>query len=146
MTGAIVPDSKKTAELVQGIASASREQSSGVEQIQKAMLQLDSVIQQNANSSEEMADMAEEFAGESIDLKIAIAYFKLGNEKAKSTDEKKSSVQGSRRQDLSKPALERRMRILRPRVSALALPRGRSYRRVSISAKVEFRDARRAWE
>ncbi len=80
LIGAIVPDIKKTAELVQEIASASREQSVGIEQIQKAMTQLDSVIQQNASSSEEMAGMASELAGEADELKATIAYFKLEKE------------------------------------------------------------------
>jgi methyl-accepting chemotaxis protein len=82
LIGAIVPDIKKTADLVQEIASASREQSVGIEQIQKAMTQLDSVIQQNASASEEMAGMAEELAGEADELKGTIAYFKLGGEAA----------------------------------------------------------------
>jgi methyl-accepting chemotaxis protein len=74
--GTIVPDIKKTAELVQEIAAASKEQSLGIEQIQKAMMQLDTVIQQNASASEEMAGMAEELSGEAADLKSTIAYFK----------------------------------------------------------------------
>ncbi len=90
--GAIVPDIKKTAELVQEIASASQEQSLGIEQIQKAMTQLDTVIQQNASASEEMAGMAEELSGESSDLKSTIAYFKLGGqEKTEDTARDKAS-------------------------------------------------------
>jgi Methyl-accepting chemotaxis protein len=74
---AIVPDIRKTAELVQEIASASREQSAGVDQIGKAMMQLDSVIQQNASGSEEMAAMSEELAGQSQQLSTAIGFFKI---------------------------------------------------------------------
>ena len=74
---AIVPDIRKTAELVQEIASASREQSVGVEQIGKAMVQLDAVIQQNASGSEEMAAMAEELSGQSQSLATSISFFKL---------------------------------------------------------------------
>ena len=74
---AIVPDIRKTADLVQEIASASREQNTGVEQIGKAMIQLDTVIQQNASASEEMAAMAEELSGQSQQLASAISFFKL---------------------------------------------------------------------
>jgi methyl-accepting chemotaxis protein len=74
---AIVPDIRKTAELVQEIASASREQSVGVEQIGKAMVQLDSVVQQNASGSEEMAAMSEELSGQSQQLAATISFFKL---------------------------------------------------------------------
>jgi methyl-accepting chemotaxis protein len=74
---AIVPDIHKNAELVQEIASASREQSSGVDQIGKAMVQLDTVIQQNASASEEMAAMSEELSGQAQQLSTAISFFKL---------------------------------------------------------------------
>ena len=45
----IVPNIQKTAELVQEISAASKEQDSGAEQINKAIQQLDQVIQQNAS-------------------------------------------------------------------------------------------------
>ena len=51
----LVPDIQKTAELVQEIAAASREQDAGSEQINKSIQQLDRVIQQNAAAAEEMA-------------------------------------------------------------------------------------------
>jgi methyl-accepting chemotaxis protein len=73
----MVPDIKKTSELTMEIASASREQSVGAEQIGKAMTQLDKVIQMNASASEEMAGMAEELSGQAEQLQTAIAFFKL---------------------------------------------------------------------
>jgi methyl-accepting chemotaxis protein len=79
----IIPDIKKTAELVQEISASSREQSTGAEQIAKAMTQLDTVIQQNAAASEELASMAEELSGQSVQLSETIAFFKMkGIEKA----------------------------------------------------------------
>jgi methyl-accepting chemotaxis protein len=83
----IVPDIKKTAELVQEIASASREQNSGADQIGKAITQLDSVIQQNASASEEMASMAEELAGQSEQLSQVISFFTMST----ATDQSKPS-------------------------------------------------------
>jgi methyl-accepting chemotaxis protein len=74
---AIVPDIRRTAEVVQEISSASREQSAGVDQITKAVMQLDSVIQQNAASSEELASMSEELSGQAEQLSEALAFFKL---------------------------------------------------------------------
>jgi methyl-accepting chemotaxis protein len=73
---AIVPDIKRTAELVQEITAASEEQSTGATQINKAIMQLDEVIQHNASSSEELAGMAEEMAGQSRHLLAAIAFFR----------------------------------------------------------------------
>jgi methyl-accepting chemotaxis protein len=73
----MVPDIQKTAELVQEISAASREQDTGAEQINKAIQQLDQVIQQNASASEEMASTAEELASQAEQLQSAIAFFKV---------------------------------------------------------------------
>lgn len=71
----IVPDIRKTAELVQEISASSREQNSGIEQINKAILQLDQVIQHNAAASEELASMAEELSAQSRQLEDEISFF-----------------------------------------------------------------------
>ena len=74
---AVVPDIRKTADLVAEISAASREQGVGADQIARAVTQLDTVIQQNASASEEMASMAEELSSQAEQLADAIAYFKL---------------------------------------------------------------------
>jgi methyl-accepting chemotaxis protein len=73
----ILPDVQKTAELVQEIAAASREQDSGAAQINKAIQQLDQVIQQNASGSEETSSTSEELAGQAGQLQSAIAFFRV---------------------------------------------------------------------
>jgi methyl-accepting chemotaxis protein len=75
----IVPDIRKTAELVQEISAASNEQNSGAEQINRAIQQLDQVIQQNAGASEEMSSTAEELASQAEQLTGAVEFFKVGN-------------------------------------------------------------------
>jgi methyl-accepting chemotaxis protein len=82
----LVPDIRKTAELVQEISAASNEQSTGAAQVNKAIQQLDQVIQQNASASEEMASTAEELSSQAEQLQASIAFFKVGN-----TDEKRSA-------------------------------------------------------
>ncbi len=72
----LVPDIKKTAELVQEISAASREQNNGVEQINRAILQLDQVVQQNASASEEVASTSEELSSQAEQLQAAIEFFK----------------------------------------------------------------------
>jgi methyl-accepting chemotaxis protein len=80
----IVPDIQKTSELVQEINAASGEQKSGTEQINKAIMQLDTVIQQNASASEEMASMAEELSSQAEQMQASISYFKTnGNGKGR---------------------------------------------------------------
>lgn len=71
----LVPNIQKTAELVQEISAASREQDAGAEQISKSIQQLDSVIQQNASASEEMASTSEELSGQSEQLAEMISFF-----------------------------------------------------------------------
>ncbi len=75
MLAAMVPSIQKTAELVQEIAAASREQDAGAEQIGKSIQQLDGVIQQNASASEEMASTAEELSSQAQQLSEMIAFF-----------------------------------------------------------------------
>ncbi|GAB6036946.1 hypothetical protein JCM15519_15050 [Fundidesulfovibrio butyratiphilus] len=77
MLAAIVPDIKRTAELVQEIAAASREQNAGSDQINKAVQQLDQVVQQNASASEEMASTSEELSSQAEQLLATIGFFKL---------------------------------------------------------------------
>lgn len=73
----MVPDIKRTAELVQEIAAASAEQNSGADQINKAVQELDKVIQQNAGSSEEMASTSEELSSQAVQMQDTISFFKI---------------------------------------------------------------------
>jgi methyl-accepting chemotaxis protein len=73
-----VPDIRKTAELVQEIAAACGEQTTGANQVSKAMQQLDQVIQQNSSAAEEMASTAEELASQAQQLQGSISFFKIG--------------------------------------------------------------------
>ncbi len=73
----LVPDIKKTAELVQEISAASKEQNAGVDQINKAIMQLDNVTQQNASAAEELASTAEELSSQAEQLRAVIDFFKL---------------------------------------------------------------------
>jgi methyl-accepting chemotaxis protein len=75
MLDKLVPDIQRTAELVQEISAASREQDTGAEQINKALQQLEQVIQQNASASEEMASTTEELTGQSDQLVSALSFF-----------------------------------------------------------------------
>ena len=73
----MVPDIQRTADLVQEISAASKEQDTGAEQINKAIQQLDQVIQQNASASEEMSSTSEELSGQSQQLLEVISFFRL---------------------------------------------------------------------
>ncbi|MGE5503389.1 MAG: methyl-accepting chemotaxis protein [Actinomycetota bacterium] len=75
----LVPDIKKTAELVEEISAACREQDIGAEQVNQAIQQLDKVTQQNAAASEEMSSTSEELASQAEQLQSTIAFFRTGN-------------------------------------------------------------------
>ena len=73
----LAPSIRKTTELVQEVAAASREQASGVTQINKAMGQMDVVTQRNAAASEELASTAEELAARAEGLQQLMAFFRV---------------------------------------------------------------------
>jgi len=73
----MVPTIRKTSDLVQEIASASSEQSSGVAQINDAMGQLNQATQQNASASEELAATAEELGSQAEQLQQTMTFFRL---------------------------------------------------------------------
>ncbi|MBW8302159.1 MAG: methyl-accepting chemotaxis protein, partial [Hydrogenophaga sp.] len=79
MLNRLVPDIRKTAELVAEISAACREQDIGAAQINEAIQQLDKVTQQNAGASEEMSATSEELAAQAEELQSSIAFFKVDN-------------------------------------------------------------------
>jgi methyl-accepting chemotaxis protein len=60
----LVPAIRSTADLVQEVAAASSEQSSGVAQIHRALGNVDQITQRNASSAEELSSTAEEMAAQ----------------------------------------------------------------------------------
>ncbi len=77
MLNRLVPDIRKTAELVAEISAACREQDIGAAQINEAIQQLDKVTQQNSGASEEMSATSEELAAQAEELQSSIAFFKV---------------------------------------------------------------------
>lgn len=84
MLNKLVPDIRKTAELVQEINAASNEQNVGAGQVNKAIQELDKVIQQNAAAAEEMASTAEELTSQAEQLQGSISFFKTGESNVRS--------------------------------------------------------------
>ncbi|MDM8535281.1 methyl-accepting chemotaxis protein [Desulfobacterales bacterium HSG17] len=84
MLARVVPDIRKTAELVREISAACNEQDSGAGQINEAIQQLDRVAQQNvsvsgetAASAEEMSATAESLSAQADELQKTIGFFKI---------------------------------------------------------------------
>jgi methyl-accepting chemotaxis protein len=79
LLGKIVPNINQTSDLVQEIASASEEQTTGSSQIANAMGSLDSVTQQNSAASEQLSATADEMKAQVENLGEQIRFFKLAS-------------------------------------------------------------------
>jgi len=77
MLSKLVPDIKRTAELVEEITAACREQDVGSAQINQAIQQLDKVGQQNASASEQVSSTSEELASQAEQLQSTISFFRI---------------------------------------------------------------------
>ncbi|MCO4053362.1 MAG: HAMP domain-containing protein [Bosea sp.] len=77
MLSRLVPDIRKTAELVEEITAACREQDVGASQINQSIQQLDKVTQQNAAASEQVSGTSEELASQAEQLQSTISFFRI---------------------------------------------------------------------
>jgi len=77
----VVTSFEKVTHLVTGISEASREQSSGIDQVTKAVTQMDEVTQQNAALVEEAAAAAESLEEQARSLVQSVGMFKLAEGK-----------------------------------------------------------------
>jgi methyl-accepting chemotaxis protein len=76
MLAKLVPDIRRTAELVEEITAACREQDIGASQINEAIQQLDKVTQQNAAASEQVSATSEELSAQASQLQSTISFFR----------------------------------------------------------------------
>jgi methyl-accepting chemotaxis protein len=76
----IVSSVKKVTDIVAEIAAASREQSSGIEQVNKAVMQMDQTTQQNAALVEEAAAASQAIVEQAQSLSAMIARYNVGAE------------------------------------------------------------------
>ena len=83
MLDKLVPNIRRTAELVQEISAASKEQTAGTHQINQAIGQLDQVVQQNASAAEEVSSTAQELASQAQQLQNIMGFFKVELDNAK---------------------------------------------------------------
>ena len=100
----IVMSVKKVSDIVAEIASASREQSSGIEQVNKAVMQMDEMTQQNAALVEQATAASQSMADQARDLTVMMEKYQI--------DESGSGVPMTRAQAapraLAQPIPERR--------------------------------------
>lgn len=73
----IVSSVKRVTDIIGEIAAASQEQSSGIDQVNRAVTQLDQVTQSNAAQTEELSSTAQALATEAEQLQTLVGRFKL---------------------------------------------------------------------
>ena len=92
MLGRLVPDIKKTAELVGEISAACREQDVGASQINLAIQQLDQVIQQNAAASEQMSASSDELSAQASQVLDLLDVFGFGGDLGRAAQDGRSGI------------------------------------------------------
>jgi methyl-accepting chemotaxis protein len=78
----IVSAVKKVTDIVAEIAAASREQSSGIEQVNKAVMQMDQTTQQNAALVEQASAASQAIVEQAQALNVMIARYKIDDTRA----------------------------------------------------------------
>jgi methyl-accepting chemotaxis protein len=76
----IVISVKRVTDIVGEIAAASREQSTGIDQVNAAVAQMDKVTQTNASQTEELSGTAQSLLGHAARLQELVDRFKLGEQ------------------------------------------------------------------
>lgn len=103
----VVGSIKKVSGIMSEISSASAEQSSGIEQVNIALTQMDEATQQNAALVEEAATAARSMEDQATSLVQAVDVFKLdGNAAWGGTAERRGPNRATNVERLQKPAIE----------------------------------------
>jgi methyl-accepting chemotaxis protein len=77
MLAKLIPDIRRTAELVQEISASSKEQAGGADQINGAIQRLNEIIQKNVGAAEAMAATSGELSRQAELLQDAVRFFRM---------------------------------------------------------------------
>ncbi|MDM8559090.1 methyl-accepting chemotaxis protein [Candidatus Parabeggiatoa sp. HSG14] len=88
----IVISVKKVSDIIAEIAAASQEQSSGINQVNKAVAQMDEMTQQNAVMVEEAATASGVMKEQAQNLKEQVAFFNIGEQELVKKVDKKTTI------------------------------------------------------
>jgi methyl-accepting chemotaxis protein len=117
----IVGAVKRVTDVIGEIAAASKEQSTGIEQVNQAVAQMDEVVQANAAQTEEMSSTAQVLAEQAGRLQEMVGRFKV----ADGSSEGDKPAPASRLRPTLKPAVRiaPAPKLTRPAVTAATAPR-----------------------
>jgi methyl-accepting chemotaxis protein len=116
----LVGSVRRVAEIMTEIAAASHEQSSGIEQINKAITQMDTVVQMNASLVEEATAAATSMASQATGLARAVAQFQIDEERGVPLPEPGAMPAAPARHDAAPPPLARPTAESSPRSAPVA--------------------------
>ncbi len=105
--GEIVSSVKQVRDIVAEIAAASREQASGIDQVSRAVSQMDQVVQATAGQTEELSATAQTLSAQALQLQELVARFELGT-KADSMPAARPAVRASATAGRRPPTTARR--------------------------------------
>jgi len=122
----IVVSVRKVGDIIAEIAAASVEQTAGVDQINKAIAQLDSGTQQNTAMVEESAAASQRLNDQAVQLRQQVSVFDLGESRTASPAKKVSRPAKSTRKPSSaaspKPAARRAANTPKPAAKKSTTP------------------------
>jgi len=75
--GEIVSSVKRVTDIIGEIAAASHEQTAGIDQVNRAVTQMDGVVQSNAAQTEELSSTARSLTAQAQQLQALVTKFKL---------------------------------------------------------------------
>jgi len=115
----IVGSVKRVTDIISEISAASQEQSSGIDQVNKAIMQMDQTTQENAALVEQAASSAQSMKQQSTALQREVAFFKTSNSEV--DDERSTpSPQPKTTAGSSKPATSTGSQPVKPKAPAPA--------------------------
>jgi methyl-accepting chemotaxis protein len=98
----MVPDIRRTADLVREISASSAEQRAGTGQIQKAVEALDAIVQQNALLADKVKSLVGALAEEAASLEQEVGFFRTGEVAATPPEGGRRGAEGQGRKPMSR--------------------------------------------
>ena len=128
----IVGSVKRVTDIIAEISAASQEQATGIDQVNKAICQMDETTQQNAALVEEAASASQSMKDQAQSLMEQVEYFKLEDGERSSAAPAKSLPS---RQETRKPVVAKRPEpVAKSAGSGFGKPAGRPVARATASA------------
>jgi methyl-accepting chemotaxis protein len=100
----LIPSIKKTTELVEEVAAGSNEQATGVQQMTRAMSQVDQVTERNAASAEQLASTAEEMTAQAQALRELVSAMRMAGSGSQQNGANGANGAGRSGSSTSKPS------------------------------------------